>query len=737
LTAPGANPRSKRERASAILAAPPLKPLVLRLPRWRGILVLNYHRIGDRDQQPWDRALYNADAEAFDAQIEGLAANTDIVSLDDVGRLVRERRPGRSVLLTFDDGYRDNYEVAYPILRRHGAPAAFFVATGFLDHARVPWWDEIAWMVRHTPSGQRVVIPNDTTTLSLDPSEVEATIATLITRYKSLPAERQAGFIEQISAATGSGRCSSQMAEDLWMTWDMVRELRAAGMSIGGHTDSHPILARLAQETQAHEVSRCAARIADQLGEPMKWFAYPVGSRDTFTPTTTSLLREHDIEFGFSFYGGFAHFDRWNPFDVPRVHVSYNASPAVLQAASLLPMLLARRDPAPPQDRDGDGGARERASHEVRPPRLRVRTRNDYTVPFLVDLGQRNATFVKRGWTPLLRLIDWADAFAILPEPDFDIVHAVNSIPILTRRRYVLTYEDYLPRVPEDRYVGWLEARLQRELLSPRCVALIAISEYALRQFRWQNRGFPGRHVLEAKTEVLYPAVRLRRERPKERLGDTLRVLFVGRDFMRKGGPAVVKAHERLRARGVPVVTTVVSGLRWSADEYIGPPSAKIAEREHARLLAADVIHHSSLANADVLKLMEEADFFVFPTLHDTFGYVALEALAAGTPVIATATNALPEVIQDGYNGFLLPLELDEHLGRWAWTHRTQESGYLAAYEASIEALAKELADRLTACWNEPDSYASLSAGALASVRERFAVEHARDRLERLYERCR
>jgi glycosyltransferase involved in cell wall biosynthesis len=131
---------------------------------------------------------------------------------------------------------------------------------------------------------------------------------------------------------------------------------------------------------------------------------------------------------------------------------------------------------------------------------------------------------------------------------------------------------------------------------------------------------------------------------------------------------------------------------------------------------------------------MERADFFIFPTLHDTFGYVVLEAMAAGTPVIATATNALPEVVQDGESGFLLSLELDGEVGRWAWTYRSSESGYVAAYEAAIVSLGEQLADRLLNVWNDPDSYPALSAGALNTARERFGVQRTRDRLEQLYE---
>jgi glycosyltransferase involved in cell wall biosynthesis len=370
-------------------------------------------------------------------------------------------------------------------------------------------------------------------------------------------------------------------------------------------------------------------------------------------------------------------------------------------------------------------------------PKLRVRTRKDYSVPFLVAVGQRNATFVRRKWTPLRRLFRWADAFAILPEPDFDMVHAVNAVPILTRRPYVLTFEDYLPRVPEDRYVGWLERRLQKELLSDRAVGLIAISEYALRQFRRQARDFPQREELEAKVELLYPAVVLRRDEPKT-LGDTLKLAFVAHDFLHKGGPALVRAHERLRALGVPVETTVVSTLRWNSEGYIGPPDQDYAAREHGKLATTPgLTHHAGLSNPDALRVMDEASFFVLPTLHDTFGYVSLEALAAGTPVIAAATCAQPEIVEHGRSGFLLELENEPCVGRWVWSYRTTEPGYMEAYEAAIDAMADQIVRELVAVWEAPQRYVELSAGALERVRERFGVERARTRLEALYEECR
>jgi peptidoglycan/xylan/chitin deacetylase (PgdA/CDA1 family) len=351
----------RRARAASLLGAPGLASLVGRLPRWRGVVVLNYHRVGDRSGQPWDRTLWNADADTFDAQLAALTRDADVIAPEDVGGLARERRRGRHVLLTFDDGYRDNYQVAYPLLRRHGLTATFFPCVGFLDDARTAWWDELAWMVRNArrdsitradaPSagssaseaggGASAAGGGESELLTLGPEE-DATIAALVADYKALPASETERFLDFVADATGAGRCDASAAAQLWMTWDMAREMRSTGMRFGGHTVTHPVLARLPPERQAEEIAGCGERLAQELGEPMRWFAYPVGAPDTFTTDTQRLLRDAGVELAFSFYGGFARFERWDPLDVPRIHVGAGHDPALMRATVMLPRLFAR-----------------------------------------------------------------------------------------------------------------------------------------------------------------------------------------------------------------------------------------------------------------------------------------------------------------------------------------------------------------------------------------------------------
>lgn len=314
--------------------------LMERTIRWSGVLALNYHRIGDPADCLFDRGLWSATSEAFSDQIRFLKSNLDIISPDELTSAVRCRR-GRFCLLTFDDGYRDNFENAFPILKAANVPATFFVVTGFLDASKVPWWDEIAWMVRTSPR-DRLELPEWLPApVCLDRLNRETAIRQLLRTYKTMPAESTERYLDSLAGATGSGRCGAEMGRNLWMDWDMLRQMRACGMTIGGHTTNHPVLARTTPPRQREEILGCGRRLAEVLGEPMRYFSYPVGGRQAFDAVTRSCLREAGVRFAFSYYGGFRGFADWDDYDVRRVPIETCMTTDCLRAIVASPMLFA------------------------------------------------------------------------------------------------------------------------------------------------------------------------------------------------------------------------------------------------------------------------------------------------------------------------------------------------------------------------------------------------------------
>jgi peptidoglycan/xylan/chitin deacetylase (PgdA/CDA1 family) len=311
------------------------------LPGRGRLVIFNYHRIGEDDSDsPYDPGLRSADAESFTAHVRFLKKHFDIVvpeQLDDIA----ERRNGRYAMITFDDGYRDNHDAAFPILKSESVSAAFFVATGFVDSPKVPWWDEIAWMVHRSPRSSLDLRPYVAETIRWDGSNRTPSLQSLLRTYKSLPQERTAEFLEAVASATGIGRHPVAGGETFWMSWDMLREMSAAGMSIGGHTVSHPVLAQMDKMSQQSEIMTCVDRLKKEIGRPVRSFSYPVGGRASFNQDTRDCLHEAGVDFAFTYYGGFSRANGWDPYDIPRIAVEPYVDVPWFRAMAQLPEVFA------------------------------------------------------------------------------------------------------------------------------------------------------------------------------------------------------------------------------------------------------------------------------------------------------------------------------------------------------------------------------------------------------------
>ncbi len=310
-----------------------------RLGAWRGLLVLNYHRIGNPVASLWDHDLWSADADEFDWQMQYLKRHFDLIGTDDLDQARRDPR-GRHVMISFDDGYRDNYQLAFPVLKSRGVPATFFLATKFLDQPYVSWWDEVAWMI-HTTTREFLDGPEWLPDpILIDHLHPQLTIRRLLRFYKGLSGDRTSSFLDWLGAETGRGRCPASMASDMWMTWDMAREMQAAGMSFGAHTVSHPILSRLPAEEQRREILDSHRRIVEELGQPIRAFSYPVGGVESCNSQTVACLREAGIEWGFRFGVGFRADPFSDPLQIPRLAVDQTDGRNIFRAITALPQLF-------------------------------------------------------------------------------------------------------------------------------------------------------------------------------------------------------------------------------------------------------------------------------------------------------------------------------------------------------------------------------------------------------------
>jgi peptidoglycan/xylan/chitin deacetylase (PgdA/CDA1 family) len=331
--------QNKIERAAWVLSHSGVGAALRRLPTWGGVLTLCFHRISSPGDPAWERTLWDTTLEELDGRLRFLRRHAELIAPSDLIGLEATPR-GPHVLLTFDDGYREWATEVLPLLRTHGVRAAFFLATDFIDDPRAPWWYELPWMARESrvealPGGKWLAKP-----LRLGEDRDDA-IEALLDAYKALPGERSEEFLDWVAEATGTGRCDPRAVREDWLTWDMARELRDAGMEIGGHTVDHPVLSRLPAEAQREQISACARRIEAELDRPMRMFAYPVGLVNSFGEETKVALRDEGVRVAFGYHGGFARGGRpLDPLDVPRV--TGGMKPQILAATLALPQVFAR-----------------------------------------------------------------------------------------------------------------------------------------------------------------------------------------------------------------------------------------------------------------------------------------------------------------------------------------------------------------------------------------------------------
>jgi peptidoglycan/xylan/chitin deacetylase (PgdA/CDA1 family) len=254
-----------------------------------------YHRIAQAG------SLFGGlDQDRFRQQMLWLKKHCHIISphqyLESAHNPSRTRMP---VLVTFDDGYRDYHDVAYPVLKALGIPSIVFLATSFIGTERLIWTDAVSWAFRMTRRNEISPpwTPHETWPLNDTQMRRRAAMAAKDHLKDISDAERLSmltALYQMLDVNPEDGSAGRQM-----LTWDEVRNTMAC-TSYGGHTHSHPILSQLPPEAADEEIRICRDRIVAETGQAPRYFAYPNGRARDFTDETKESLRRHGFELGFS-----------------------------------------------------------------------------------------------------------------------------------------------------------------------------------------------------------------------------------------------------------------------------------------------------------------------------------------------------------------------------------------------------------------------------------------------------
>jgi peptidoglycan/xylan/chitin deacetylase (PgdA/CDA1 family) len=297
--------------------------ILSRLPAKDSLLVLNYHRIGNPDDDLFDPGVFEATADQFNDQISYLKRLVSPVTLEEALSFIdgTTNANGRRcrVLITFDDGYLDNYQIAFPILRSHDVQGVFFLVTSMVGSCHLPWWDQIAYLVKTGRKRQFSLRYPADLAVDIDMDGFAESLRAILKLFKSPENSDSVRFIRELQEGTQGD--SSPETQRRFLNWEEAREMLRGGMAIGSHTHSHQVLSQLEPSHQREELMKSRSILKDQLSIDADVLAYPVGGKPSFTRETEEIARDVGYHAAFSYYGGTNMRGKTSPYDVHRIGI--------------------------------------------------------------------------------------------------------------------------------------------------------------------------------------------------------------------------------------------------------------------------------------------------------------------------------------------------------------------------------------------------------------------------------
>jgi peptidoglycan/xylan/chitin deacetylase (PgdA/CDA1 family) len=235
------------------------------------------------------------------------ASGFEIVSLDEAHfRLTEGDHGSPFVCFTFDDGYRDNLEYAYPIFKRHDLPFAIYVPTDYSDGHGDLWWLAL----------EKVIVNVNALSVKLDgvqrrlrcstAAEKDSAFQTVYWWLRSIDEADARTFVRDLCSDVDFA--PDTLCSDLMMNWDEIRQLAADPLvTIGAHTRRHYALAKLTLADARAEIEESVRRIEREIGKPCRHFSYPYGDETSAGPREFDLLKELGLKTGMTTRKGLIH----------------------------------------------------------------------------------------------------------------------------------------------------------------------------------------------------------------------------------------------------------------------------------------------------------------------------------------------------------------------------------------------------------------------------------------------
>jgi|GEM_PF-604606 len=258
--------------------------------------IFYYHRVSDKkdtNSQLVSRFEVGVPVALFEKQMKCLSRGYNAIPMEQLATILRngKKLPSNTIVITFDDGYQDNFSNAYPVLKKYKLPAIIFAASDFIATTKIIWWDKLIEIMKviNGREGDINEILDDSFPIELKNSFTK--FNQLSTEQKQDEIEKITRFLKQLdpqqrdlildNLAKQLQWCEKKsFADHSLLSWEQAIEMSRNNITFGGHTKTHPLLTRVDDKVAQYEVQYSKQVLEQQIGKPVSIFAYPSGDFD-------------------------------------------------------------------------------------------------------------------------------------------------------------------------------------------------------------------------------------------------------------------------------------------------------------------------------------------------------------------------------------------------------------------------------------------------------------------------
>ncbi len=316
------------------------RAFINRIFLWRqkkGIIILTYHSVVPDDAPILSYEYRNCvTQQQFQKQLKFLKRHFKVISLEEAVSLLHSGTLAqRYAVITFDDGYKNNYQYAFPILRQEKIPATFFLTTGLIDKNDCLWTDWITYLLFHSKNSViELNLPDHHFhfELSDENSRIRASVM-LRSFLKMSSSDNLQNVLNQLREQVGEVLPPVQAAPDRYafLNWQEVKAMDNEGMDIGAHTHNHLLLRMLSDQQVWYELDTSKKLIEEKLGKPCLHFAYPNGGEKDFNEKHIAALKALQFKAAVTQIPGINYSDE-NLFRLKRINISNKMTLSVFKA---------------------------------------------------------------------------------------------------------------------------------------------------------------------------------------------------------------------------------------------------------------------------------------------------------------------------------------------------------------------------------------------------------------------